>query len=100
LFKRAAHPGGILNDELDERRVTPTDVARQIDVSPNRVSQIIASKRSITGDTALRLGHRFGTVPQFWLNLQVQFDLVVAGRQEGKAIRHLPTRAKVPSQAA
>jgi antitoxin HigA-1 len=69
-------------------------------VPPSRVSQIIAGKRSITGDTALRFGHWFGTDPQFWLNLQVQFDLAVADRQVGKAIRSLPTRGKAPSQAA
>jgi antitoxin HigA-1 len=100
MFRRAVHPGCILKDELDELGITPTEFARQIDVPPNRVSQIIAGKRSITEDTALRLGRWFGTDPQFWLNLQVQFDLAVADRQVGKAIRHLPTRAKVPSQVA
>jgi addiction module HigA family antidote len=59
-------------------------------VPPNRVSQIIAGRRLITGDTALRLGHWFGTDPQFWLNLQAQFDLAVADRQVGKVIRRLP----------
>ncbi len=86
------HPGGILKDELHELGITPTEFARQIDVPPSRVSQIIAGKRSITGDTALRFGHWFGTDPQFWLNLKVQFDLAVADRQVGKAIRSLPTR--------
>jgi plasmid maintenance system antidote protein VapI len=62
-------------------------------VPPNRVGQIVAGKRSITGDTALRFGHWFGTDPQFWLNLQDQFDLVVADRQIGDAIRRLPTKA-------
>jgi len=92
VFKRAVHPGGILKDELDALGVTPTEFARQIDVPPNRVSQIIAGKRAITGDTALRFGHWFGTEPQFWLNLQAQFDLALADRQIGAAIRHLPTR--------
>jgi antitoxin HigA-1 len=100
MFRRVVHPGGILKDELAELRVTPTEFARQIAVPANRVSQIIAGKRSITGDTALRFGHWFGTDPQFWLNLQVQFDLAVADRQVGKAIRHLPTRAKLPLDAA
>jgi antitoxin HigA-1 len=97
MFKRAVHPGEILKDELDELVVTPTEFARQIDVPPNRVSQIIAGKRSITGDTALRFGHWFGTDPQFWLNLQAQFDLVIADQQTGEAIRHLPTRANNPT---
>jgi addiction module HigA family antidote len=86
-----------LKDELDELGVKPTEFAREIDVPPNRVSQIIAGKRSITGDTALRFGHWFGTDPQFWLNLQAQFDLVIADQQTGEAIRHLPTRANHPA---
>ena len=100
MFKRTVHPGEVLKDELRELGVTPTEFARQIDVPPNRVGQIIAGKRAITGDTALRFGHWFGTEPQFWLNLQAQFDLTVADRQTGEAIRHLPTRAGVKSQPA
>jgi len=92
MLMRAVHPGGILKDELDQLGVTPTEFARQIDVPANRVSQVIAGKRAITGDTALRLGHWFGAEPQFWLNLQTQYDLVVANRRTGDAVRHLPTR--------
>ena len=93
MFMRAVHPGVVLKDELEELGITPTEFARQIDVPANRVSQIIAGKRGITGDTALRFGHWFGTDPQFWLNLQAQWDLVQAERETGEAIRHLPTRA-------
>ena len=100
MFKRVVHPGGILQDELEGLGITPTELARQIDVPPGRVSQIIGGKRAITGDTALRLGHWFGTDPRFWLNLQVQFDLAVADRQIGNAIRHLPTKAALPSAEA
>ena len=67
---------------------------------PNRISQIIAGKRSITGDTALRFGHWFGTDPQFWLNLQAQFELVQANRETGDAIRHLPTKDALPPRDA
>ena len=52
-----------VKDELAEFGVTPTEFARQIDVPPNRISQIIAGKRSVTGDTALRLGHWFASSP-------------------------------------
>jgi len=93
MFMRAVHPGVVLKDELEELSITPTAFARQIDVPPNRVSQIIAGKRGITGDTALRFGHWFGTEPQFWLNLQAQWDIAQAERETGEAIRHLPTRA-------
>lgn len=68
-------------------------IQSQIEVPPNRFSQIIGGKRSITGDTDLRFGHRFGTDPQFWLNLQSQFDLVQAEKKTGEIVRHLPTRA-------
>ena len=96
MLKRAVHPGQILKDELAELGVTPTEFARQIEVPPNRVSQIINGKRSITGETALRFGHWFGVDPQFWLNLQSHFDLVRAYGEAGDAIRHLPTRDGLP----
>jgi addiction module HigA family antidote len=53
----AIHPGEILADELNELKITPTELSRQLSVPPNRISQIIQGKRAITGDTALRLGH-------------------------------------------
>ena len=90
MFRHTVHPGGVLRDELDELSVTPTALARSIDVPPNRISQIIAGKRSITGDTALRLGHWFGIDPQFWMNLQAQFDLATAEQSAGAAVRELP----------
>ena len=91
MFGRAVHPGVVLKDELAELEVSPTEFARQINVPPNRVSQIIAGKRSITGDTALRFGHWFGVEPQFWLNLQNQFELSSADQRVGALVRELPT---------
>ncbi len=93
VFTRAVHPGLILKDELAELDITPTDFARQIDVPPNRISQIISGKRSVTGDTALRFGHWFDVDPQFWLNLQAQFDLALAAQKSGAAVKELPTAA-------
>ncbi len=90
MLKRVVHPGEILKDELAELGVSQTTFARQIAVPPNRVSQIIAGKRSVTGDTALRFGHWFGVDPQFWLNLQTQFDLAAAERRAGAVVRKLP----------
>ena len=87
MFRRAVHPGEVLKDELAEFDVTPTEFARQIDVPANRVSQIILGKRSVTGDSALRFGHWFGVDPQFWLNLQSQFDLAVAEEKVGDEVR-------------
>lgn len=94
MLKRVVHPGEILRDELAELGVPPTTFARQIRVPPNRIGQIIAGKRSVTGDTALRLGHWFGVEPQFWLNLQAQFDLAAAERRVGAVVRALPTAAE------
>ena len=93
MFRRTVHPGDILRDELVEMGVTPTAFAREIGVPPNRISQIIAGKRAITGDTALRFGHWFGVEPLFWMNLQSQYDLALAERESGDRVRELPTAA-------
>ncbi len=90
MFKRAVYPGQILKTELDGLGVSPTELAWQIEVPANRISQIIAAKRAITGDTALRLGYWFGVDPSFWINLQAQFDLALADREAGEAVRKLP----------
>lgn len=95
MFGRAVHPGIILKDELAELGVPPSAFARQIKVPPNRVSQIISGKRSITGDTALRFGHWFGVEPQFWMNIRTQFDLASAERKVGEEVRGLPTAANL-----
>jgi addiction module HigA family antidote len=88
----AIHPGEILAEELAEIAVTPTELARQLQVPPNRLTQIIQGKRAITGDTALRLGHWFGTSAQFWLNLQGAYDIRVAQATAGRQIARLPKR--------
>lgn len=91
-MRPAIHPGEILSDELQEVGVSAAELARQIDVPANRISQIINGRRSITGDTALRLGHWFGTSAQFWLNLQTNYELRLAEKQVGEAISRLPRR--------
>ncbi|MBC8438971.1 MAG: HigA family addiction module antidote protein [Deltaproteobacteria bacterium] len=77
------HPGEILFDELTELRVSSAELARQINVPANRISQIVSGKRSISADTALRLGKWFGTGPKLWLNLQQAYDLDVAKLEIG-----------------
>jgi addiction module HigA family antidote len=99
MFMRAVHPGEVLKDELDGLGVSPTEFARQIDVPPNRISQIIAGKRAVTGDTALRFGHWFGTEPQFWLNLQSAYEIRIAEEKAGRAIAQLPVRTGAPAMA-
>src|SRR5438094_10057962 len=89
----AIHPGEILAEELEELSLTSTELARQLKVPANRITQIIQGKRSITGDTALRLGHWFRMSAQFWLNLQSAYDIRVAEQHAGAEIARLPTRA-------
>jgi addiction module HigA family antidote len=96
MSRPAIHPGEILADELRELGVSATELSRQIAVPPNRVTQIIHGRRSITGDTALRLGHWFKTSAQFWLNLQSAYDIRIAHSQVGAQIARLPTK---PEQA-
>ena len=92
MARTPIHPGEILADELEELGVSPTELARQIRVPANRISQIINGKRSITGDTALRLAHWFGTSPQFWMNLQALYDVRIAEEDAGTEIKTLPTK--------
>src|SRR5262249_26288279 len=93
MSRPAIHPGEILAEELTDLGVTPTELARQLKVPANRITQIIQGKRSISGDTALRLGHWFGTSGQFWLNLQSAYDIRVAARESGAEIGRLPMRS-------
>jgi addiction module HigA family antidote len=86
----AIHPGEHLAEELDALDMSAAELARQIHVPTNRVTQILNGTRSITGDTALRLAHFFGTSAQFWLNLQSLYELRVAEEKAGKSIKGLP----------
>ena len=85
------HPGEHLAEELTALSMSAAELARKISVPTNRVTQILNGTRSVTGDTALRLGHFFGTSAQFWLNLQTLYDLRIAQEKSGKTIRDLPT---------
>ena len=95
----AIHPGEHLAEELEALGMSATELARQLKVPTNRITGILNGQRTITGDTALRLGHFFGTSPQFWLNLQSLYELRLAEKKAGKAIRILPTLKKqAPAQ--
>jgi antitoxin HigA-1 len=87
----AIHPGEHLAEELEALDMSAAELARKIDVPTNRVTQILNGTRGITGDTALRLAHFFGTSAQFWLNLQSLYELRVAQKKVGKSIKGLPT---------
>ena len=85
------HPGEHLKEEMRELGMSAAELARKLDVPTNRTTAILRRHRAITGDTALRLGHFFGTSAEFWLNLQSLYELRVAQRKAGKAIDRLPT---------
>jgi len=87
----AIHPGEHWAEELEALDMSAAELARKIDVPTNRVTQILNGTRGITGDTALRLAHFFGTGARFWLNLQSLYDLRVAQKKVGKSIKRLPT---------
>ena len=90
----AIHPGEHLAHELEALRMSAADLARQLKVPTNRLTAILNGQRAVTGDTALRLGHFFGTSPEFWLNLQSLYELRLAEQKAGKSIRVLPTLKK------
>ena len=80
--------------ELEAIRMSAADLARQLKVPTNRITAILNGQRAVTGDTALRLGHFFGTSPEFWLSLQSLYELRMAEQKAGKSIRILPTLKK------
>lgn len=91
----AIHPGEHLAEELDALDMSAAELGRQIEVPTNRVTGILNGQRAITGDTALRLAHFFGTSPEFWINLQALYELRLAEAKTGKAIRKLPTLKQI-----
>jgi len=86
----AIHPGVHLAEELKVLNMSAAELARKMNVPTNRVTQILNGTRAITGDTALRLAHFFGTSAEFWLNLQSLYDLRLAEKKAGKSIQTLP----------
>src|SRR5713101_6626522 len=87
----AIHPGEHLAEELKELGMSAAELARKLDVPTNRITGILNGQRGITGDTALRLAHFFGTSAEFWLNLQSLYELRIAEHKAGKSIKALPT---------
>ena len=87
MARPAIHPGEILADELEELGMSAAAFGRSLHIPTNRVTQILRGQRSITADTALRIGHFLGTGPELWLNLQRAYDLRVAEQTVGDEIR-------------
>ena len=91
MARIAIHPGEHLAEELDVLEMSAAELARRLNVPTNRVTGILNGQRAITGDTALRLAHFFGTSAEFWLNLQSLYELRVAEAKTGRAIKRLRT---------
>jgi addiction module HigA family antidote len=92
LPRTPIHPGEILADELEAIGLSARQLAALLEVPPNRLYQIIAGKRSLSADTALRLSRYFGTSAAFWMNLQTAYDLDLALQNAGPALRRIPQR--------
>ena len=84
------HPGEHLADELKALDMSSNELAKELGVPTNRITQIIRGKRGITGDTALRLGRWFGTGPDIWMNLQKNYELRLAEQEMGAALKKIP----------
>jgi antitoxin HigA-1 len=82
----AVHPGRLLKRELAARGLRANRLAVDIGVTSGRITDILSGRRSITADTAVRLGGYFGNGPQFWLDLQSQYDIAVVERDRGAEI--------------
>ena len=91
MARSAIHPGEQLAEQLKELGMSAAELGRQLKVPTNRITGILNGQRTITGDSALRLAHFFGTSAEFWLNLQKLYELRLAEAQAGATIRRLPT---------
>jgi addiction module HigA family antidote len=92
----AVHPGRLLKRELGARRLSANRLALDLGVPSGRITDILNGRRSITADTAVRLGRYFSNNPEFWLDLQGQFDIAVVERDKGADI----SRRVRPADAA
>lgn len=90
MARSAIHPGAHLAEQLKELGMSAAELGRQLKVPTNRITGILNGQRAITGDSALRLAHFFGTSPEFWLSLQKLYELRLAEAKAGAAIRRLP----------
>jgi addiction module HigA family antidote len=91
MTRTAIHPGEQLAKHLSDLEMSAAELGRQLKVPANRITEILNKQRAITGDTALRLGHFFGTSAEYWLNLQATYELRLAEQKSGADIRSLPT---------
>ncbi len=90
MVRLLIHPGEHLADELEALGTSANQLAKELCVPTNRITEIIRGKRGISGDTALRLGRWFGTGPDIWMNLQKNYELRLAEQEIGEALEKIP----------
>jgi antitoxin HigA-1 len=100
MARSPIHLGEVLADELAELQMSAAQLSRELHVPTNRVTQILAGRRGITADAALRLGHWFGTGPELWLNLQKSYELRMAEQEVGAEIRNTIVARRMGSDIA
>jgi addiction module HigA family antidote len=100
MARVAIHPGEVLAEDLAALEMSASELSRQIQVPTNRITAILNGRRAVTGDTALRLGHFFGTSAEFWLNLQKLYELHQAESKAGAEVKRLPKLAATRLVAA
>jgi addiction module HigA family antidote len=94
------HPGEILAEQLEELNMTAAEAARELRVPSNRLYQLLAGKRAMTADTALRLEQWLGVSAAFWMNLQKTYELDCASESIGPEIQRTVHRRKLDEGAA
>ena len=95
-MEHVVHPGRLLKRELTARKLSANRLSLDIGVPSGRITDILNGRRSISADTAVRLGRYFGNRAQFWLDLQSQYDIAVIEREKGEEI----TKRVRPADAA
>jgi len=83
------HPGEYIREALEDMGITQAALAKALGVSPMRISHLVREERPVTAELALRLGQAFGQSPQYWLNLQADYDLKIAKAAFKDSLRHV-----------
>jgi addiction module HigA family antidote len=86
MHYQQTHPGQVLKEELDARGLSAAALALKLRVAPQRIQEIVAGKRGISPETALRLGRFFQNEPEFWLSMQTTYDLAILRQELGARI--------------
>jgi antitoxin HigA-1 len=100
MTRFATHPGEHIADELEAQDLSASQLARTLHIPTNRLTEIIRGRRGISADTALRLAWWLGTSPEYWMNLQRNYELRLAEQARGDEIRREITPLPTPASAA